>query len=81
MIEIAAIDVKAFDITPNLLGSIWHKIAGPLYLETTNSCATLERAGLRDIGRSKCLQISVTGFNFMTGTISAVFHGLGSCCS
>ena len=49
-------------------------------LETTNSSATFERAGVRDIGR-KCLQISVTGFDFMIGTISAVFHEVGSCCS
>ena len=51
-----------------------------MYLETTNSSATLERAGVRDIGR-KCLQISITGFDFMIGSISAVFHGVGSCCS
>ena len=47
-------------------------------LETTNSSATFERAGVRDI---RILQISVTGFDFMIGTISAVFHEIGSCCS
>ena len=55
-------------------------MAGPMCLETTNSSATFERAGVRDIGR-KCLQVSVTGFDFMIGTISAVFHEIGSCCS
>jgi hypothetical protein len=51
-----------------------------MYLETTNSSATLERAGVRDIGL-RCLQISVTGFVFMIGTTSAVFHEAGSRCS
>ena len=51
-----------------------------MYLETTNSSATLERAGVRDIGL-KCLQISVTGFVFMIGTTSAAFHEAGSRCS
>ena len=51
-----------------------------MYLETTNSSATLERDGVRDIGL-KCLQISDTGFVFMIGTTSAAFHEARSRCS
>lgn len=39
IIEITDTDVEHFGATPDLFRSIWPKITGPIYLETTNPSA------------------------------------------
>ena len=46
----------------------------------TNSSATLEIDGVKEIGR-KCLLTSVAGFTYGTGMMSACFHIDGNLCS
>ena len=58
---------------PNWSGSITFKTAGATCLATTNSSATLEMVGVREIGL-KCLLITLTGFCFVRGTMSASFQ-------
>ena len=72
--------VEDFGIAPNWLGSISAKTAGPMYLLTSNSSATLDRARVREMGRI-CLVPMVTGFTFISGETSASFHDRGSFCS
>ena len=83
--QLCTMDIKAYKvedlgIPPYWFGSIICNTAGPTYLSTTKSSATLEIAGVKEIGR-RCLVASTTGFCFVRGTTSASFQGAGSLCS
>ena len=78
--DIKAYKVEDLGIPPYWFGSIICNIAGPTYLSTTKSSATLEIEGVKEIGR-RCLIASSTGFCFGRGTTPASFQGVGSLCS
>ena len=64
-------------IVPNCFGSTFAGTAGFTCCSSTNSSATFDSAGVREIGR-KCLFSSYTGTCFGIGTISAYFQDCGS---
>jgi hypothetical protein len=76
IILISACVVDDFGTHPNWLALIFLSIACLTYSSTTNSSATLDNIGVREIGR-RCLLTSVTGFCLGTGTISAIFQDIG----
>ena len=65
--------VDDLGIVPNCGGSILCNTAGLTYFSTMWSSASLDKIGVREMGR-RCLLISLTGLCFGTGTISASFQ-------
>ena len=64
--------VDDLGIVPNYRGSIFCKTAGLTYFFTIWSSASLDKIGVREMGR-RCLLISLVGLCFGTGTTSASF--------
>ena len=66
--------VGEFGIVPNCwLPSIFARTAGLTNISTTYSSASLDRSGVRDMGR-KCLLMSKIGLFFGIGIMFASFH-------
>ena len=72
-ILISACVVEDSGIAPNCLSPIFLRIDGRRCSATTNSSATLERTGVNEMGR-RCLFMSLIGFCFGIGTVSADFQ-------
>ena len=79
-INVKAKSVEDLGIPPYWLGSIMLRKAGPTWVKTINSSASLVMAGVREIGR-RCFEGSFTGFCLGRRTTSASFHEGGSFCS
>ena len=75
----SACAVDDFGIAPNWLGSMMFSMAGPTYILTTKSSATLDNDGVKDMGLM-CFDTFVIGFCLGKGVTSANFQGEGSCC-
>ena len=65
--------VDDLGIVPNCRGSILCNTAGLTYFSTMRSSASLDKTGVREMGR-RCLLISLMGLCFGTGTTSASFQ-------
>ena len=68
--------VDDLGIVPNCLGSIFCNTAGLTYFSTIWSSASLDKIGVREMGR-RCFLISLMNIYFGTGTTSASFQGGG----
>ena len=77
---ISAIVVEEFGMAPYWLSSRMFMTAGFTKPSTTNSSATLEIQGVRDIGLNY-FWMSTTGFFLGRGVTSAIFQMVGRRCS